>query len=355
MCHHLSWLLLLILWVTSPRSLAIADLQVVTATYQNLDREEIVDGVVEAVKQATLTAQTSGQVLEVNFDVEDFVKAGDVIVRLKSVEQTASLVQSKAHLAEAEAQVKVAEKEYNRLQQLYAKHAISAGEMDKATADWEVAKAHLNVVQAEISQSHQQVEYTSIKAPYSGIVLERYIQPGEIATIGHPIMSGFSLDELRTVATVPQSLLGPLQQHLKARIMVMNPTGKWTSFKGENITIQPHADPQTHTFKVRINFPEQVNYIYPGMFTKVAFFVGSEPHLLIPTSAVAYRGEVRAVYIVKAGQLSMRQIRAGRTYSDKIEVLAGLQEGEAIAINPIEAAILLKEKQAQAIHSQPLH
>lgn len=353
------WLIFLIL--TTNASLAASDppLNVVSALYQQIEREYIIDGVVEPVNQATIAAQTSGQVLEVNFDVDDFVKKGTLLVRIKSTEQTASLSQMKARVAEAEAYLNAAQKEYDRFKKLRAKKVVSAAKLDTALANLDAARARVKAARADVRQVSQRVDYTTIKAPYSGIVIERHIQRGEIASLGQPIMTGFSPDTLRAVVTVPQSRIDAIRQHQKAR-MILNveagdksPTtngafslvkrAKTQSFDGIKLTIAPYADAKTHTFRVRVYFPENIKAVYPGMFTKVAFVVGQARRLMIPVSAVAYRGEVRAVYIVdKQGQVSMRQVRLGRTYLDKIEILAGLEEGEQIATNPVDAAILLK-------------
>jgi RND family efflux transporter MFP subunit len=348
MKYHSSkyWLTFLICLTSASFNTCLAasksSLSVVSATHRQIDREYSVDGVVEAINQAQIAAQTSGQVLAVNFDVDDFVKKGQVLVRLKSLEQKASLNQVKARVAEAEAYLNAARKGYRRVKKLRAKRVASAADLDKALADVKAARARVNAARADVRQASQGIEYTTIKAPYSGIVLQRHIQPGEVASLGQPIMTGFSLDALRAVATVPQSQIGAIRRYRKAQI-VLDSKPKQRRFKGRKLTIAPYADAQTHTFKVRVDFPKKVKGVYPGMFAKVAFVVGQERRLMIPAKTVVYRGEVRAVYVVdKKGRVFMRQVRLGRRYSDMIEILAGLGTGEKIAKNPVDAAIVLK-------------
>lgn len=341
---HFAWRVFALLSIVLSHYLSAADtkLDTVSANHYPLSQKLIVDGVIEAVKQATMSAQTSGQVLEVNFDVDDFVKKGDVLVRFKNIQQQASLGQSEAQLAEAQAMVKAAQKEFNRIQELYTKQAISAAQLDKAKADLEVAQARLESTKASITQSTEQVEYTVVRAPYSGVVLERRIEPGEIASPGSPIMTGFSLDTLRVIATVPQVNITAIRKHLTAQV-ILNDDQRFDSNK---LTIGNVADPKTHTFKVRIDLPPNTPNVYPGMLVKVAFLVGQEKRLMIPASAVAYRGEVRAIYIVDdKNKVTMRHVRLGDTDKQMVEVLAGLEAGEKVAINPVNAAIVLKEQQ----------
>lgn len=323
-------------------------LEVVSATYHQVDQKFVVDGVVEAIKQATMSAQTSGQVLEVNFDADDFVKKGDILVRFKSVQQEASLGQSEAQLAEISAMLKAAQKEYNRIQELYTKQSVSAAQLDKAKADLEVAQARLEATKAGISQSAEQVGYTVVRAPYSGIVLERRIEPGEIASPGSPIMTGFSLDTLRVVATVPQNSITAIRKYLNAQIML----NEEQRFESNKLIIGHVADPKTHTFKVRIDLPPNTPNAYPGMLAKVAFVTGQTKRLMVPNSAVAYRGEVHAVYTVdEKNKVAMRYVRLGDVDKGMVEILAGLEPQEKIAINPVNAAIALK-KQAAALQIQ---
>ncbi|HAI69388.1 MAG TPA: efflux transporter periplasmic adaptor subunit [Gammaproteobacteria bacterium] len=347
MRYHRSkyWLILLTALTAAPTGFAAeadSSLTVVSVVSQTIDKEYVVDGVVEPIKRALITAQTSGQVLEVNFDIDDFVKKGSTLVHLKSIEQKSSLEQVNAQVVEAKAHLNAAHKEYNRIKQLRTKRVASAAQFDKADADLKAAKARVKAAVAQVTQASQQVQYTTITAPYSGIVIERHIEPGEIALPGQPIMSGFSMSGLRVVAKVPQSQIEAVRQYKKTQV-ILESYSKTRRFKSKKLTIAPYADAQTHTFKVRVDLPKKAPDVYPGMFTKVAFVVGQEQRLMIPTKTVVYRGEVRAVYVVdKAGQISMRQVRLGREHAEQIEILAGLEAGEQIATKPVDATILLK-------------
>lgn len=335
-------------------------LQTFTAEYQECHREYVVDGVVEAIQQATVTAQTSGEVLDVLFDVDEIVEADAVIVRLKGIQQQASKSEVQAQLREAQARVQEARSSYDRIKAAFEKQAVAATQFDTAKANLRAALARLDLARAALKRTEEQVDYTTIRAPYSGIVLERHIEPGEIANPGQAIMTGFSLDALRTVAYVSQSKINAIRRHSQATILVNTGEDKPMRFMASDITITPHANIDSHSFKVRVDFPLGVEKVYPGMFTKVIFVVGGKRGLIIPRSAIAYRNEVHAVYVVDdTEQVSMRQIRIGNHVKDKIEVIAGLREGEQVALNAVDASIKLKAqrraRQAQvteAAHEQ---
>ena len=111
----------------------------------------------------------------------------------------------------------------------------------------------------------------------------------------------------------------------------------------EGITIFPFADAATNTFRVRLELPDGQFALYPGMFVKVAFVVGESRRLLIPTAALVRRSEVTGVYVVNAdGSIRFRQVRVGNEFDARTEVLAGLAEGEEVALEPVQAGILVK-------------
>jgi len=102
-------------------------------------REYRLDGTVEAINQSTVNAQTSGQVEEILFDVDDYVKQGDLILRLRDTEQRARMAQAKAELSSAAARLQETEDEYERSKQLFARELISEATMDKATTALDAA------------------------------------------------------------------------------------------------------------------------------------------------------------------------------------------------------------------------
>lgn len=298
---------------------------------QTVVREQVVDGTIEAIHRATVSAQTSGRVTEVNFDVDDYVSKGDVLLRFRDTEQRAALKAASARHAEAEA-------EFLRIKDIYAKQLVAKANFDRAEAAYKSARA-------ELERAQEQVEHTVVRAPYSGIVMQRHIELGELANPGQALMTGLSLENLRAVANVPQTYIGTLRTLSRARVLL---PGESVELEGDRLTISPYADAASHTFKVRVDLPAGQHGVYPGMFAKLAFAVGEDACLLLPAEAIVHRSEITAVYVVgKNNQLNLRQIRAGRSLPDgQREILAGLMEGERVAADPIRAGIYLKEQRS---------
>lgn len=311
----------------------------------DVPREYIADGVVEAVKQGTVSAQTSGRVQEVNFDVDDYVPKGAIIVRFRDKEQQAGLQVAAAGVKEAEARHSEAEAEHERVKDVFEKQVVPRAVFDKAAADLSAAKQRLEAARARLTQAQEQVEHTVVRAPYSGIVVKRHIEVGENANPGQPLMSGFALDELRVTANVAQGAIHAIRTHSRARIVF--PTQKDRVVEAKSLRIFPFADAQSHTYRVRLNLAPGQEGLLPGMYAKVMFFVGNEQRVVIPPRALVQRGEVDGVYVVAGGRVAFRQIRAGRRIDDTtLEVLAGLDVGERVALDPIHAGVQLKEQHA---------
>lgn len=296
-----------------------------------------VDGVVEARQQATMSAEVAGKIEMVNFDVDDYVEQGQVILRIRDREYRASQRQASAALDEAKASLQDAQREFKRSSDLRNKKLISQADFDRADANLQAAEARKLSAEASLARAEEQLGYTVVRAPYSGVVVERHVEPGESVNPGQPIVTGYALGQLRVSANVPQSLISGLRQNRFARVVLLE-DGR--SIDAEKITIHPFADPQSHSFPIRLDLPEIKQGLYPGMLVKVELAIGTAERLLLPQDALVSRSEVNAVYVIDAdGKLSLRQVRPGNRFGDRIEILAGLDANETVALDPVRAGI----------------
>lgn len=318
------------------------ELQTVTARLQETPLEQVLDGTVEAVRQSTVSAEISGRITEINFDVDDVVNKGNVLVKIRDNEYVARLQRAEAALNEAIAQFDDAKTEFARATDMFSKNVISEAQYDSAEAALKGAEARVAASRAAVSEAKDQLENTIVKAPYSGVVTERHVELGETVNPGSALMTGLSLEQLRTVVDVPQTFINAIRQHRQARIILLDDK---QSIAGKSMTIFPYADPSRHTFRVRVNLPENISTLYPGMLVKVAFLTDTAQRLMIPEQALVQRSEVNAVYVVDdKGKVSLRQVRTGVANEEQVEILSGLQPGETIALDPVQAGIVLKEQ-----------
>lgn len=321
-------------------------LEIADVTLQSLNREFRLDGVVEAINRATVSAQTGGTIKEMLVDVDDYVEQGAVILRLKDVSQKAKLKKAQAGEKEAVSNLAKAEDEYDRIKDIYAKNVVSKSQMDEATHSLSAAKARLESARASLDEAREQLSYTLVKAPYSGIVTERHVEVGEAVQPGAKLLTGVSLDKLRVNVDVPQGLINKIRRYEKAFVYPdAEINAGLNQVSVEKITIFPIADSASSTFKVRLDLPEGIKGLFPGMFVKTSLVTGEKQVLMVPQESIVYRSEVTAVYVVAAdAMINFRHVRLGGSSDGSQVILSGLAEGEKVALDPIRAGIVVMQQ-----------
>ena len=157
-------------------------LETAQVQYRDVDLTYAAEAVIEAVKQSTVSAQVTGRIVEVNYDVGDYVKKGQVIVRIDQTEVAQVVAGSQAQVAQAQAAFENARQALERNRELASQKFISQAALDKAESDYRVAEAQLRAAEAGASQASTTRSHTVLVAPYSGVVSARHVEVGEMAT-----------------------------------------------------------------------------------------------------------------------------------------------------------------------------
>lgn len=293
----------------------------------------VAEAVVEATRQTTVAAQVAGRVVDLPVDAGQSVQRGQLLLRLDARESVEAAAAARAALANARAN-------YARTQQLARQQYLSAAALDRARSELDAAQAQADAAQA--GQSH-----SVLVAPFSGVVAQRHIEIGEMASPGRPLVTVFAPGGMRAAASVPQSRLAEVR---RAKAAVVEFVESGTRVTSREITILPAADAATHAMTVRVELPAGTTTAaggapVPGMAARVHFVGESVARTTVPEAAVVRRGAVTGVYVQGAnGRLTLRQVRLGeRQANGEVEVLAGLVEGELVALDAVRAAIVLKQ------------
>jgi RND family efflux transporter MFP subunit len=296
------------------------------------------DGVIEAVQQADLTAQTAGRVGAVLVDVNDAVQPNQLLLRLTGVEQQAGANAALAQVAAVKAQALEAESTYRRYAGLAAKQFVSKQQLDQALAARNAAQAQVLAAEAQAAQAMQQNDYTQVRAPFTGIVSERLVEPGESVTLGQPLLRVFNPAQLRIQVQVPQRVAEVLRRNPVAEIVLDD----GMTLPAEQVVVYPSADAQAHSVTVRVLLPKTEKALKPGQIAKVVFAIAAGAEALwLPETAIWRRGELSGVYVVTDKTVLLRQLRLGETRAGRVEVLSGVSAGERIAADPAQAALAL--------------
>jgi RND family efflux transporter MFP subunit len=331
-------------------------------------------GYVTARRQATVSAKITGKVTEVLIEEGMRVREGAVLARLDDTEAQAQLglaraqlVAARSQLAEVRAQLEQAERDYTRQQELYDRRLVSPQSLDAALAQRDMLRARLaniqeqiRVAQESVSVAQVQLDNTVIRAPFSGVVIAKSAQPGEMIS---PISAGggftrtgigtiVDMDSLEIQVDVNESYINRVTagQPVEA---TLNAYPDWR-VPGEVIAIIPTADRTKATVKVRIAIKEKDPRIVPDMGVRVGFFepktgggapAPAAPGVLVPPDAVRTEGggAIVFVFVYADGKAERRSVTLGADAGGQRRVVSGLRDGEQVVLAPPAA---LKDGQA---------
>lgn len=303
-------------------------------------------GTVRAAESAQLAAQMMGTVLAVNVHEGDHVKRGQVLVIIDSAQPQAGLDRARAAVNGADHEAIAAEADYTlasttmkRYQELFDKKAVSPQEFDEikarlqsASARREMARAGQAQAKAAMAQASTSLDYTRIRAPFDGVVTEKRVDAGTMATPGTPLLTVEKTGRYRLEASVDESSLRYVKLGQPTKVSLDALGGG--ELVGKVIEIVPAADPGSRSFVVKVELPAEAQ-LRSGLFGRAYFPRGERESLVIPRAAVVDRGQLQGVYVVGPDQIaSLRYVTLGKPAGDSVEVLSGLQQGDKLVSAP---------------------
>lgn len=296
--------------------------------------ERWLDGRVEGVNQALVTAQTSGEIVEVVRDVADRASRGQVVIRLRSIQQQAGLAQAEAALNEAKARSAEASARAARIKTLFERKAIPKATLDEAVAAHESALARLEAARGAVSAAREGLSYTTISAPFDGVITDRFVNPGAIVAPGMPVFGIAGVDRLRVTTDLPERFAAAVRSRREVDVLIGD-----RRIRALEVIVQPRTVEGSGSVGLRADLPKDTEGVQPGMVVRLAVATRDTRPLRLPLSSIVERGELTGAYVFdpKLGRTSFRQLRLGRRFGDEVDVLAGLVSGEKVASDPVAA------------------
>ncbi len=311
------------------------------------------DGVIEARQSATLRAQTAGQITAFAVDVGDRVQARAVLVQINDVEPRAAQKRAQAALQAAQARATQTDGDFKRMQSLLREHVVSNAQLEQSLAQRDTAQANLAAQREALAQATQNLSYSSVRAPFAGVISARAADVGEIVAPGTELITLNAPSLLRVSLNLPSSVADSLAGLTELHVQANNDY----TLRVNNIVIFPSSDALSHTVTVRADLVADSAALKPGMTVKVLLpqpqADAPSAEIFVPESAVIQRGEVSGVYVVSKQTIFLRQVRLGRnrdgadlkTPNRDVQILSGLDAGEAIAADPLAASLRLTDAQ----------
>jgi RND family efflux transporter MFP subunit len=292
----------------------------------------LASGEVEAVQTANISTRVMGRITGIFVKTGDRVAKGQLLARVWDEDIKAKRAQADAMIAEAEGVYATAQKDYDRFSNLYKQQSATAKELDNVTQQYNSAKARVAAAIQMRSEVNAILSYSSLTAPVSGVVTQKLAEVGDIANPGMPILTIEQNGIFRVSASIAESDISNIHLGDVAHMQIKS-TGKYLD--GKIIQINPSSQFTGGQYIVKISIPETAKKdIYAGMFASVSIPVKNNRQVkndvvLVPLSAIINRDELTGIYTVSARNTALlRWIRLGKTYGDKVEVIAGLSKNE---------------------------
>lgn len=281
--------------------------------------------VAEPYAQATVSTKLMGTVLAVQVKEGDRVAAGQPLVRIDARDLDAKRQQVQAGIAAAEAIHHEAELTANRMRALHADSAAPKAQLDAAEAGLARAQAGLSSARAGRAELDAIAGYSVVRAPFAGVVTQRFVDVGAFAAPGAPLLTVQDNARLRVSATVPPNVARSVRRGERVEVSVEGVTAMATvegvvpTAGGSLYTINAIADNRTAA-------------LMAGGAARLRVGVGTRSAILVPSGAVRREGDLTGVLIQSAATTTTRWIRVGGAQGSMLEVLSGLVAGDTVLV-----------------------
>jgi multidrug efflux pump subunit AcrA (membrane-fusion protein) len=346
---------------------ALVSVSPVAATEQSIARYIRVTGTLTAEEQADVAAETAGRVVATPVERGSRVAPGADLIRLSPVETEASLREAEANAAQIEARLALgangvmdvdkvpevanakanlalAQSEFNRIEKLLSDRVVSQSEYDQRRTQVEAARQQyeaakngaqqqfqaLQAARARVALARKALADTVVRAPFAGIVGQRMVSTGDYVTKGMKVVEVVRITPLRVELTVPEQFVAAVAVGQPVMLSVDAYAGR--TFEGKVRFVSPALRADQRALTVEAIVPNENGELKPGMFaTALVQQAEKTPAVLVPSGAVQTLGGTSRVFVVNGDRVEERIVTTGQTLGEQLEIASGLKAGERVA------------------------
>lgn len=307
--------------VDAPRVVAIGPENVTLVEMTDLASGPTLSGQLTAERSASIRAEVSASVVQVLHEQGDRVSAGALLAKLDDTSIRDMWLSARSGLTSAQTVADQAQREVLRAERLHAAGAIADRDLEAARNALIATQAQLADARARVASAQKQLDATSVKAPFAGIIAERDVSAGDVVAPGAPLFTVIDPASLRLEAAVPASSLAEVRIGMPVRFTVSGYADR--AFEGRVTNINPAADPATGQVRIYVSIPNTAGQLVTGLFAQGRVAAERRRALSVPMTAVDQRG--LHPFVVR--------LRGGKT--ERIEVAIGVrdEEHERVEIN----------------------
>jgi RND family efflux transporter MFP subunit len=300
-------------------------------------------GIVRSRNSVELIALVAGRVKAVHAKAGQAVHERDLLVELDSAEFHARVQAAESRKAAAEAAKIDADRYFTRIQNLFPKDSATKEDLDTATARLQSADAALQEATARVEEARTALQYTELRSPINGIIVDKKVNPGDFTMPGLPASAGmpsgrvlltlYDPDALWFEVSIPERLSSSAKVGALAAVTI-DPAQ--LTLEGKFVEVTAGVDESSRNFIARVDLPPS-STVKLGMTGRARFVTGEKRVLTIPAEALVNRGQLDMVFLAEGGRARLHLVRSGKRTPDKIEILSGLRTGEMLIVNPTES------------------
>jgi RND family efflux transporter MFP subunit len=302
-------------------------------------------GDVRAQRDVRILSQVPNRIIDLRVENGDFVTEGQVLAVIENSILREAVESAQGALVTARVNLENIEREYNRTERLFAEEAVSRQQFDMISTQYESAKAALQQATAGYAQVRKQFDDSYIKAPFKGIISQRFLELGDMASPGIPVLSIVQVDTMKAAINVSEREYGMIAANQTARLKVASYPD--TIFTGFVYRVSPILDPVSRLGRVEILFPNPRHKLISGSFGELEIVIDHRDNVpVIPTFAILYRTvitdqttriderlqRIPYVYVAENDIAVRRDIVAGYQNGSFTEVRSGVTAGETVVV-----------------------
>lgn len=297
-------------------------------------------GQVEASQSVNISTRVMGYITQMKVKAGDRVSAGQLLFTVNSNDITAKRAQTDALIAQAEAAQRAAQKDLDRYTALYKQQSASAKELDQVTLQFQSAKANADAAKQMRNEVSAQLAYTSVTAPFSGIITQKLADAGSMANPGMPVLTLEQSGNLQVSASIPENQIASVKLGDEVTMSIESANKTIT---GKVIQVNPSSQFTGGQYIVKISVPAaEAKQLYAGMYVhlripvkgRTATATKESGKILVPAKAIITRDQLTGLYTISSQNTALlRWVRLGTTSGDQVEVLSGLAANETFILS----------------------
>ena len=309
-----------------------------------------ISGTLEARTEARVRAELGGQVERTFADEGQRVRQGVLLARLDDSAVRDSYLSAKSAVRSAESALQIAQRNAERASRLAKAGALPERDLETAQLNVTNAEGALADARARLALAEKQLGNTMVRAPISGAVSKREVDPGDVVQVGAELFTIVDLSSLRLEATVPVEEIDRLKVSAPVEF---NVSGYDRRFHGRIERINPAVDPATRQVRIYVVIPNAEQSLVAGLYAEGRVATDARRAVAVPTSAVDRRGTAPVIHRLKGGKVEVVQVRPGvrDEATELVEILSGVTPGDTVLLGSAQgvtpgAAVRVTEEEA---------